>query len=526
MRFSLSGIVACLAGLAVASPINAHTSNGEATIIAREETGVDADVKFLQATMAKNFLIEQPIVGTPLKINNFIAGLDFQSLKQILADDYGYPFCLYFYDVNSGTYLGSLCGHFNTEYKVIFDENDSRLPSGSRKPGIPPSRQLAPQPVRVTASASQSQTIIESGKVSEAMLRELLGADYGKPFIIIIEGENSGGEADGSVTSGGQIVFDPATSIPEPAKPEVKPVTVYANEAQSEQIINAGTVSYKLLRELLGNDYGKPFVIIIQGRDSGGEADGYFNADGTVVFTSETNIPEPTKPVTVYANEQQSEEIINAGTVSDKLLREILGKNYGRPFTIIIQGRDSGGEVDGYFKGDGTVVFSPETNIPDAPKQKQYTATEAQSNEIIKNGQISDAMIRQILGSDYGKTGTSFVIIVQGSSSGGEIDFTFGPDGKVIFDDTTNIPKPPTSPDPEAPPGANGGSVSFNLTGNDLKKKLNSLSYEYILNATGGKYGEFYINFSSADGKTTGYISGNIQANGAYSYKWATKTRS
>ncbi len=455
MKFTLSAIMACLAGVAIASPINGHSSNGEASIISREDNAVKANVKFLQATMANDYLVEQPIVGTPIEVNNFIDGLDFPELKQVLGDDYGYPFCLYFYDISSGSYLGSLCGHFNTEYQVIFDGN-TQIPSGGRQPSIPASKQDAPQPVRVTASTSQSEQIIAAGEVSDDMLHELLGADYGKPFIIIIQGENSGGEADGSVDSSGKIVFDPSTSIPDATPPPAKPVTVYANEAQSEQIIQAGSVS-------------------------------------------------------------------------DKLLHELLGQNYGKPFVIIIQGKNSGGEVDGTFNADGSVVFGPGTNIPDAPMQKTYNATEAQSNEIIQNGKISDAMLRDILGSNYGKTGTSYVILLQGSSSGGEIDFTFNADGTVQYSPATNIPKPqPTTggSNPNAPAGSNTGSVSFNLTGTDLKNQLNNLSYDYILKATGGKYGKFYITFTSSDGKTKGYISGTIEANGAYSYQWATTTTS
>ena len=67
----------------------------------------------------------------------------------------------------------------------------------------------------------------------------------------------------------------------------------------------------------------------------------------------------------------------------------------------------------------------------------------------------------------------------------------------------------------------NTGSVVLSGSRDEIKSQLNSLTYDYILKAVGGKFGPYYISMKSEDGSIEGYIKGEIHKDGRYFYKWA-----
>ncbi|KAK3185611.1 hypothetical protein K4F52_005711 [Lecanicillium sp. MT-2017a] len=285
MKVSIGSVVALLAGVSAAGKWR------NSDIAARDgKTDMEAktNLKFAEASMATETLISQPIIGKQQSINNFINTLTFSDIKQILGDDYGYPFCFYFYDIDSGSNTGSLCGYFTTNSEVKFGDG-TRLPYGANPPRISKQPSVAPQVVTVTASGSQSTRIINAGKVTKDDLRELLGADYGKPFRIIINGGSVSGTFDGS----GNVIFDPSSKIPsagngnDGGSPTTKPpaptnapdsntgsVTLGGNSDEIKDQLNH--LSYDYVLNAVGGKYG-PFYITFRSED--GTLEGYIKGE-------------------------------------------------------------------------------------------------------------------------------------------------------------------------------------------------------------------------------------------------------
>ncbi|KAI5459474.1 hypothetical protein BGZ63DRAFT_448140 [Mariannaea sp. PMI_226] len=82
---------------------------------------------------------------------------------------------------------------------------------------------------------------------------------------------------------------------------------------------------------------------------------------------------------------------------------------------------------------------------------------------------------------------------------------------------TNTAPNTPSNVSPDV----NRGSITIPGNRDQVKSQLNSFSYEYILNAVGGKYGPFYIEFKSSDTTMKGSIQGEIDER-SYSYKWTS----
>lgn len=206
------------------------------------------------------------------------------------------------------------------------------------------------------------------------------------------------------------------------------------------------------------------------------------------------------------------------------------------------------GYVSGYFSSDG-IQFDQDSELPKGAMLPSGGGAGGSGNggssiqsftgkadgditqEIIKNGKISDDQLKKIMGGDFGKKPFKITLTDAGDNKVGQVVGSFNKNGTIIDDKKTKIPNPsaPTSAPPAtsatpAPgddnPNANHGSVSLSGSGDAIKSQLNNLSYDYISKAVGGKYGPFYITFESADRSIQGYIKGTISPN-SYSYNWA-----
>lgn len=246
------------------------------------------------------------------------------------------------------------------------------------------------------------------------------------------------------------------------------------------------------------------------------------------------------------------------GAIDYAYLKQILGDDWGKPFRFNFYNSANNryvGFLAGYFTTDGKLKLDRRSELPGdvsfpdvrfqpsiAPKPVSVTANEAQTKSIIAAGQVSDQDLQDLLGDDYGK---AFVITLTGSggSQVGTVSGTFSENG-IKFDSDSKIPKPtstsngngsgdkPTSTSSDsgasyqteypksASDAQNTGSTTIEgSTGSELSSKLQNLSRDFLLKATGGKFGSFYITFQSSDGKYKGFINGYITPT-SYNYNW------
>jgi len=257
----------------------------------------------------------------------------------------------------------------------------------------------------------------------------------------------------------------------------------------------------------------------------------------------------------IHGTAQQVDQFVEHLTLSQ--LKQILGPQYGNPFRITFLENTTGaylGYIAGYFTSDGGIAFDPASQIPGgvslpkiqkqpslAPAVTTITLNGGQSSKVIADGKVTSGELAGFLGADYGKP---FKLILT-DGTGKNIGFVSGSFSSTgpQFDADSYIPKPaatkaPPPPPPKttdsgsetsasgsaaggAPAGSHTGAVTLSVTTPaQVKSMLNNLSYDYILNAVGGKYGPFYITFSTPDGSLKGYIKGTISPSD-YSYQWS-----
>lgn len=129
-------------------------------------------------------------------------------------------------------------------------------------------------------------------------------------------------------------------------------------------------------------------------------------------------------------------------------------------------------------------------------------ATYPQSLKIIQAGQATEDDIASILGSNYGKNFNITLV----NKNGGDLGFVAGT-FKLSLDPANVIP--------------NYGNVSIAGNAEEVKKKLNTFSYDYVYNAVNKKYGPFLILFVGSDDPTLkGNMKGVITA-ARYDYLWS-----
>ncbi|KAK5989309.1 hypothetical protein PT974_10824 [Cladobotryum mycophilum] len=324
------------------------------------------------------------------------------------------------------------------------------------------------------------------------------------------ESQNS---TDGHPAAKYGLVFNPSTFSPQNSI--VTQSRVHGSVTQIQKFINDLTLSF--FQRILRNRYGYPFRITFYDgkyydathRDGHenylGSIQGYFTVDGGITWETNQDLPvgavlpniqkQPSlAPVvhTVTLSGSQSSKVNAEGTFSDANLRDFLGGDYGKPFRLILTDNlgNNVGFLSGSFSSNGA-QFDSHRSIT-----KPWNP-------------LSDS------GSGSG-SGSSSISFPGSGSNGSPPSGSNGSPGSGSGHGSISVPSPAGSP----PAGSNTGSVTIGgQSSAELQSTLNSLSFDYIFKAVGGKYGPFYITFSPSGGKGYGFITGTISRS-SYEYHW------
>lgn len=122
-----------------------------------------------------------------------------------------------------------------------------------------------PPPVNeVKATAAQSKSIINAGKIADSDVKTILGDKYGKgAFKILLESDGGAevGFVPGNFTTSGSLVYSPVYFIPPVQK--VYQATIVVNDGDAAVLDNQlNTLSYDDTRSLTQFTYG-PFYLTL-----------------------------------------------------------------------------------------------------------------------------------------------------------------------------------------------------------------------------------------------------------------------